>query len=269
MREAIYGEKMLGTVELKWAFYDKVISSVPEGPTVAECVMGPHWVILKSSDGGAGLAHFLPQELESLAPEAAALKGRPLREVAKYLKSWDFKLASIGLSAVTAAANSVLFKDGLKDYASQAPGLSAFDVFLKRSEGRKVAVIGHFPHLDGLLAASRKLTILERQLQPGDLPDTAAEYVLPEQDLVFMTGSTIINKTLPRLLELSQKAEIYLVGPSVPMIRELFDYGVYSLSGTVINDYPLTAKAVMESDASERFFREGGIMVNLTRESSL
>ena len=42
---------------------------------------------------------------------------------------------------------------------------------------------------------------LDRLLQLwDDFLDSACEYILPEQDFVFITGMTLTNKTLPRLL---------------------------------------------------------------------
>lgn len=70
---------------------------------------------------------------------------------------------------------------------------------------------------------------------------------MPRQDVVFITGVTMINKTLPRLLELSKGAFVVLVGPSTPLAPFLFDYGVDVLSGTVVVD-----------DAVWRVAAEGG-----------
>ena len=38
------------------------------------------------------------------------------------------------------------------------------------------------------------------------MPDPACEYILSEQDVVIMTATTLINKTMPRLLALSRNA---------------------------------------------------------------
>ena len=62
--------------------------------------------------------------------------------------------------------------------------------------GKKVAVVGRFPDLDAFNDVCR-LIVLERNPGEGDLPDPACEYVLPEQDFVFITATTIINKTMP------------------------------------------------------------------------
>ena len=62
------------------------------------------------------------------------------------------------------------------------------------------------------------------------MPDTAAEYVLPTCDYVFITGSAFVNKTMPRLLELSRGALTIIVGPSAPAATLLAEYGMNSLT---------------------------------------
>jgi uncharacterized protein (DUF4213/DUF364 family) len=89
---------------------------------------------------------------------------------------------------------------------------------------------------------------------------------LDEQEAVFLTGTTIINKTLPRLMELSQGKDVFLVGPSVPMFPELFKFGFASLSGTLIANFKSMSSAVSEG-MSEEIFHHGGLMINLLRES--
>ena len=128
-----------------------------------------------------------------------------------------------------------------------------------------MTVIGHFPGL-GRLRQHCELSILERQPQPGDLPDTAAEYILPQQDLVFITGTTFINKTITRLLELSAKAKVYMVGPSTPMNPLLFSHGVRSLSGLVVVDAEKMG-AALKNDNCEAIFGNGGQKVNMVAES--
>jgi uncharacterized protein (DUF4213/DUF364 family) len=66
---------------------------------------------------------------------------------------------------------------------------------LEKLRGKRVAVIGHFRDLERIAAVCH-LSILERRPEPGDLPDTACEFVLPEQEVVIMTATTLINKTL-------------------------------------------------------------------------
>ncbi|WP_418550405.1 Rossmann-like domain-containing protein, partial [Hungatella sp.] len=70
------------------------------------------------------------------------------------------------------------------------------------------------------------------------------EYILPDMDYIYITGFTLVNKTLPRLLELGKNARVVLVGPSVPMAPVLFEFGVRELAGTLITDTEKTERLV-------------------------
>jgi uncharacterized protein (DUF4213/DUF364 family) len=72
--------------------------------------------------------------------------------------------------------------------------------FLANKKGKKVAVVGHFSLVEKQLGCKCSLSILEREPEGTDFLDSACEYILPEQDFVFITGMTLTNKTLPRLL---------------------------------------------------------------------
>jgi uncharacterized protein (DUF4213/DUF364 family) len=244
-----------------WEIYDGLIDSVPVAATVAEVVSAQYWVAVKSSLGGTGVAHILPHPDPTPLPEPRSLIGRSLKDVAQAVKSWDETETATGLAAITASANSALLAAGLTADSPQS-GQAAFDKFLELARDKKVAVVGHFPNLEPVEKVAKEFFILERQPQAGDLPDTAAEYLLPDMEVVFITGSALVNKSLPRLLELAKSAFIGLVGPSVPLCPSLFDYSVNCLSGTVFNDYPKIARAVLEGRTTS-LFKYGGFRVNL------
>ncbi|MDR0549417.1 MAG: DUF364 domain-containing protein [Deltaproteobacteria bacterium] len=245
----------------KWRLYDLLVALTPPTATVEAAAFGPYWAALKSSQGGTGLAHILPHKNPSPRPDPQSLVGRPLKELALLIKSWDLVETALGLAAINATANSALLNQGLTATSKEA-GAAAFDCRLQKATGQKVAVIGHFPKMDNLKAAAKEFYVFERDPQSGDLPDPAVEYLLPAMDVVFITGSSLANKTLPRLLELAAKAWVGLVGPSVPLIPDLFQEGIDSLSGTVFHDFPQIAKAIGEGIASS-LFRYGGFRINL------
>jgi uncharacterized protein (DUF4213/DUF364 family) len=251
----------------RWYIYDELLESVPETALVRSFVSGRHWLMVESDGGGVGLAQRLPLELVPSGGPTPGFDpvGRPLKLVAERLKAWDFYQASAGLAALNAANNTLALIEGspLRLAVDENRG-DAFDFFLSEISGKKVAVIGHFPKLSKLRDKC-ELSILERQPQPGDLPDQAAEYILPEQDFVYITGTAFINKTITRLLELSQRATVCLVGPSTPMNPLLFKHGLASLSGLVVTDRQKAAEA-LTGDRCADLFSRGGLKVNLVAE---
>jgi len=222
-----------------WSLYDDLIDSIPRDITVQEAFAGNRWTVLRTSDGRTGVAMTMTDaHFPSLL--SAPLQGLPLRQAASLVKSWNFVDASFGTAALNACFNTEENVSLLTRHINPTAGAQqqedAFVAYQPLVEGKKVAVIGHFPMLERCFAPICQLSILERRPRPGDYPDSASEFLLPEQDYVFITGCTITNKTLPRLLELSKNAHTVLVGPSTPLSPVLFFYGVNDLSGFVVKD---------------------------------
>ena len=142
--------------------------------------------------------------------------------------------------------------NSLKNINESTTNLSIFDLIKDKVQGKKVTIVGHFPNIEKLREICQ-LTILERKpdLARFDLPDPACEYVLPEQDYLFTTAVTLINKTLPRLLELSKNAKTYLVGPTTPLTDIMINYGIECLSGSI----------VLEEEKAKDLFLEGAILL--------
>ncbi|BCV21592.1 DUF364 domain-containing protein [Moorella sp. Hama-1] len=248
-----------------WEVYDELIAAVPPDLQVEECIVGLNWILVRSR--GTGLV-MTPLEGHPRIKLAGGIKGMPVRELAGYIKSWHNFEAALGLAAINSVLNTPEQVEGLcgRSLSSQ-PQVNAFTYFQEQVKGKRVTVIGHFPDLESL-ARNCKLTILERRPREGDLPDPACEYILPEQDYVFITATTLINKTLPRLLELSRRAWVILVGPSTPMTPALFHHGVATLAGTVVVEPKMIQRVVQEGGCLE-IFKRGGRMVQVTRDEGL
>lgn len=214
----------------------------------------------------AGIAMTYP-ECGTGTRLAGEIRGMPLRQLAEYIKSWDFLEATIGLAAINSFYNTPEQVEKLtgKPFSEQKQ-VNAFTCFQEQLRDKNVAVIGHFPDLDPLAAICR-LSILERRPRPGDFPDPACEYILPRQDYIFITATTLINKTLLRLLELSRRAVVILVGPSTPLNPILFQYGVNVLAGTVVVD-PETVRQVVQEGGSLQLFQRGARMVKISGEQA-
>lgn len=118
-----------------------------------------------------------------------------------------------------------------------------------------MVIIGRYPGLSQYEQAA-DLTILERQPTAQDLPDTACEYLLPDADWVFLTATSIANKTFPLLVELTQQVELVLMGPSVPWLPELADMGIDYLAGVAVTD-PVALRQTSSEGAGTRIFDRG------------
>jgi uncharacterized protein (DUF4213/DUF364 family) len=206
-----------------------------------------------------------PREIPSAPSLAGGVAGREVRATAALSKSWNFADAALGIAALNSHYNDparVAEWARSPDFTFQT-GANAFEAMLPRVTGRRVAVIGHFRGLDNLAAVSR-LTILERRPQAGDSPDTACEVALPDAEYVFITATTLINKTLPRLLQLCRNAFVVIVGPTTPLTPLWFDLGVDMIAGLLIDDVPAVWQIVQEG-GQHAFFDHGTRMVQIER----
>jgi uncharacterized protein (DUF4213/DUF364 family) len=244
-----------------WFLYDRLIGEIPAAVTVESVLVGTTWTVVDAD--GMGLAMTFDGGGYFDQPRLP-YAGRPLHELAAQLKSWTLRDASIGMAAVNSHFNAAgRVAPWVDRPLEELRSAGAFSSMLEEMAGKKVAVIGHFPGLQKV-ADVAELTIFERRPMEGDLPDFAAEYVLPEQDYVFITGTTITNKTLPRLLELSASATVALVGPSVPLAPWWFDMGVDVLAGAVVVDKP-AVWAHCQEGGHRGVFGNGALMIDIRR----
>jgi uncharacterized protein len=234
----------LGDEPTPHEIYRDLVAPMPLGMIVKSCVAGLVWTLVEAG-GYPGLALTLQDGVyESDLPGRIA--GVESRWLAERITSWNMFEASLALATINSWYNRVDEVERLLGQpVTSRRGSDLFERLSRRFAGGSVAVVGRFPHLEPLRERCR-LTVLERRPSAGDLPDQACEYLLGRQDCVVITGSTVTNKTLPRLLELSGSAYVVLAGPSVPLTPLWFDHGVDLLAGTVVLSHERAAHAVQQ-----------------------
>ena len=218
-----------------WELYDCLIDPIPDDVKVSSYLSGTYCTLV-TAGGKMGAAATNPLcTIKSIGNDVREMSWK---EAAGLIKSWNFTEASIGAAAINAYYNQ---QESLKhlENAGKITMLSGEDTFLAHKtdfRGKKVATIGHFRYADEYLKESGTCIVLEREPGENDYPDTACEFLLEDMEYVFITGFTLVNKTLPRLLPLARNSKIILVGPSIPLAPRLFDFGVSELAGTLIRD---------------------------------
>lgn len=218
---------------------------------VRQVQMGLNWTAVELQ--GIGLS-FSPVDVPRTLPWSGTLRGRSAADLVGWLSRWEPAEAAVAL----ATANAVINHDNPLLAAAtllqgDAPGhLRVFEHFTSQVQQQRVAVIGRYPGLDALWSGI-DFRCIERRPQGMDLPDTAAEYELPEADWVFITASSIANKTLPRLLQLSRHAQVVLMGPSLPWLEEWRGFGVNYLAGIKVCDADTLWPVVAEGGGTRLF----------------
>jgi len=167
-----------------------------------------------------------------------SLTGSSARELARSCLSNDPLEAALGMATV----NSLLDID-----ESRCEERNGRELLLERALGKRVALVGHFPFVPELREVARELSVLELRLRPGDLPATEAARVIPEVEVVAITGTAFVNHTIEPLLGYCRpEALVIVIGPTVPLSSVLFDFGVDIISGARVADPPLVLRQVCE-----------------------
>lgn len=201
--------------------------------------IGLVWTLCKAGHCGLAMSPQLPTRT---LPWSGTLVGKPLRELSAWINEWDAYQATVGMAAINAAINSQPITDGV---SLNAGNLAVFEHFLPQLTGKKVVVIGRYPHIERY-AEHLDLSIIERQPIASDYPDAACEFLLSDADWVFLTATSLINKTFPRLAELSQHATTVLMGPTTPWLPQLAEFGIDYLAGVEVYDAEKLQQTVAE-----------------------
>jgi hypothetical protein len=187
---------------------------------------------------------------------AGSLTGLSALGLAQYARSDNVLEASIGLAAI----NSLICVD-----EARCVNENALDVLAAKGRGKNIAIVGRFPWIPKLRALARTLWVIEQSPQEGDLPPEAAEEVLPQADVVGITGTSFVNHTAERLLDLSKQSFVVILGPTTPLSPVLFDYGVDVLAGVKVVEPEKTIRSISQGAVFSQ--AEGVRLVTMAKET--
>ncbi len=233
-------------------FYDLLLNDLPTDARIAGFVSGMIWTLARV-DNGLGIA-LSPERARPGAMWAEALQGRLAVDVAAWVRSWSALEASAGMAALNALLNarSPLVDSATPLYADDVASHPVFDHFRSRLRDKRVVVVGRTPGVAALRDVA-DVTVID--VHPGNdaLPPSAAEYRLGDADWVFLSAASIIDKTFPRLAELSAAATTVLLGPTTPWLAALRDYDIDYLAGVTLRDDRALQRTVAEGGGSRIF----------------
>jgi uncharacterized protein (DUF4213/DUF364 family) len=235
---------------------DRLLDSIQTDAAVRQILMGAFWtsVVLDTDPPRSGLASTLRAAGHHggfPVKEAGFLGQRSGRQLAELLRSDSTLEASIGM----AAFNALLEVDD-----NQLVEANAEQIILERGSGGRVAIVGHFPFIKRVNAATAQCWVLELDPRAGDLPASQAAKVLPQADVVALTGTSLLNHTFDGLMALCRPdAFVLLLGPSAPLTPVLFEVGVNAISGTRVRDTERVLRSVSQGATFRQVKRAGGL----------
>jgi len=189
-----------------------------------------------------GLAATLPRDALRQKPPMVKEPGflldkKPL-ELAHLAYSQIILEASIGMATI----NSLIEIE-----VDSCIELNAAELIAEKGKGKRIAIVGHFPFVSKVRGYSKELWVIEKNPKGDDLGEAEADNLIPQADVVAITGTALTNHTLDHLLDLcSPGAYVILLGDTTPLSPILFDYGVDALSGTKVVDSDLALRCVSQ-----------------------
>ena len=203
---------------------------------VDNLMIGLVWTLCQTKDkSSTGLAMSPGFSTRTLS-WSGSLTGKPITDLAAWIVDWDPFHATVAMAAINSCINSrPLPNSDVVQHDGEHANLAVFEHFLPQLKHKNVVVIGHYPGIERYQNLMQ-LSILEKQPTADDLPDSACEFLLPNADWVFLTASSIPNKTFPRLAELSLNAKTVLMGPTTPWLPQLHEFGIDYLAGVEVVD---------------------------------
>jgi len=167
-----------------------------------------------------------PHHDQAPIKEAGLLLEKDPKELAYMAKSLSPMESAIGMAAI----NSLTEVD-----EQRCVELNAGALLEKMGEGKRVAIVGHFPFIARLRKMTRELWVIERNPHEDDFPESEAEKFIPQADVVGITGTALINHTIEHLLELCNgNAYVVVLGGTAPLSSVLFEHGINAISGTKV-----------------------------------
>jgi uncharacterized protein len=222
---------------------DALLSGLPAGWQVTDVYVGENWLLslVRNSQGTvqAGMANA-PEQIASQArfqighhklDEAA-------EEAARWLLSTDVLEAAVGLATLNALVRAAGDKLATADAANW---LTA------ECMGRSLAIFGRFPFIDTeIRPAARRVWVFEQHPRDGEYDSSAMSALVPQANIVAITGSSLINHTIDAILaNVRPGSRIVLLGPSTPLSEKLFDCGIDAMFGVrVVNIQQAVASVV-------------------------
>ena len=220
------------------AMIGAILGSELDEITIERAVVGLFFTGVKLNNGTAGTSatpiKSIPEAVccpsSAMAmPFPGKLRGRRAVDLAHEALSGHGIRRAVGIATVNALADCCWQHRPHPDVELRH-GIDAFDATDIR-HGDKVVVIGAFvPFLKELKRRGQAFLVLEQDpatLKADELPffrpaEQAAE-ILPDADVVLITGSTLVNNTLEDLLPLARPdARVTVVGPTVGMLPDAF-----------------------------------------------
>ncbi|EHQ89699.1 DUF364 domain-containing protein [Desulfosporosinus youngiae] len=239
--------------------------------TLERVVIGLFFTGVKLSNGLGGIcftpiktipeAVCCPSSAKAM-PSSGRLIGTPVMELLQGIYKSNSLRKAIGIAVLNALTETCWQTFPPQDYEVQS-NVDALDVVEIPEEAYVVVVGALAPFLKKLKKRDKPFTILEMDpstLKPDEMPfyvhGSRAGEIIPQADVLVITGTTLINDTLDELLKLAKpNAHIVVVGPTASLLPEaFFRRGVDILGGISVTNPDELLDLLAEAGSGYHFF---------------
>ncbi len=251
--------------------------------TPKEIRIGVFYTGVVLSSGHAGMSYTPVQEIPEAVccprshakmPAAGELLNRPITELMDYALDDNVLKAAVGMATLNALSAVLLAKDDCR-YKPSAYG-NALDL-IEITDKDTVAMVGAFPpFIKRIQEITNKLFVIDKNPKVVGKGDTIKiesadrlEEIIPQANILVITGVTLINHTLGPILDLAGKAsEIVVVGPTASIYPgPLFERGVTVMGGVRITDAERMIHLIGEAGSGYDFFENCADKVIIRNEA--
>ncbi|NIS71644.1 MAG: Fis family transcriptional regulator [Proteobacteria bacterium] len=256
-----------GTVRLIQAQMDSRLNSL----AIEAVRVGIFFTGVKLSSGHAGVAFTPAGEIPEAVccpksaarmPDAGKLTGKTVDEVLAYALSPNVLKSAIGVAMVNALSHH-LFEEGTEQDYEVHFGPDGLD-FLDVTPDDRISLVGAFtPYIRRFKNQGIQFFIIEKTsdaLKPDEMkyyrPSSEAAKILPESDVVIITGAAIVNHTLDGLLKQTRSnARVAVIGPTSSMVPDVyFRGGVDLMAGIRVTNPDLMLRILEEGGSGYHLF---------------
>ena len=189
--------------------------AMANGQKVADVRIGTNFAAVQLSDESCGVSFLLNQfDTVQGVLQPGKIIGMPVEDLIGLAPSLNLQDSSVALAAINALLQNAQF-NCVKKNAIEMVQITKNDT---------VAMVGQFHQLiKPLTEQSGRLYVFEMNGAKGTYPAWSEALLLPECDVVFLSGTTLINKTMDAILAKCVRArEIVILGPSVIAMPKIF-----------------------------------------------
>jgi uncharacterized protein len=241
---------------------------------IEKIIIGLFFTGVKLDNGAGGLC-FTPiktisedacyPSAEHIMPPSGRMKDLKASKIIEEMWSGNFLKKAFGIAVLNALSSMCWEKKKPADY-NITTQINVLNDIKMTNNGFAVVIGDLLPAFKILKKRNIPYRIIELYhtiIQNDDLQlyihPKYARRIVPEADLLIITGKTLINDTLEYYLNIKKPdARTIVIGPTVSMLPEaFFKRGVNTIGGTIVTDPDKVLDVVAEAGSGYHFFEKG------------